>query len=93
MPCDCKSLTRAGLFYAVQAIQTLGVVVVHCPSIHIEVQVVTDLQTCCNKVVVKPISGCVRTCIYRPSARHHGALAWLRNIYLESSILYNYFLL
>ena len=25
------------------------------------VQVVTDLQTSCNKVVVKPISGCVRT--------------------------------
>jgi predicted RNA-binding protein with PIN domain len=24
-------------------------------------QVVTDLQTSCNKVVVKPISGCVRT--------------------------------
>ena len=23
--------------------------------------VVTDLQTSCNKVVVKPISGCVRT--------------------------------
>ena len=23
-------------------------------------QVVTDLQTSCNKVVVKPISGCVR---------------------------------
>jgi hypothetical protein len=24
-------------------------------------QVVTDLQTSCNKIVVKPISGCVRT--------------------------------
>jgi hypothetical protein len=28
------------------------------------VQVVTDLQTSCNKVVVKPISGCVRTCLF-----------------------------
>jgi hypothetical protein len=61
MPCDCKSLNRAGLFYAVQAIQTLGVVVVDYPSTHVEMQVVTDLQTSCNKVVVKPISGCVRT--------------------------------
>jgi hypothetical protein len=26
-----------------------------------KVQVVTDLQTSCNKVVVKPILGCVRT--------------------------------
>jgi hypothetical protein len=28
-------------------------------------QVVTDLQTSCNKVVVKPISGCVRTACFQ----------------------------
>jgi hypothetical protein len=28
---------------------------------HKNAQVVTDLQTSCNKVVVKPMSGCVRT--------------------------------
>ena len=54
MPCDCKSLSRAGLFYAVQAIlQTLGVVVVDYPSTHVRM---CKLLQICKQVVTRLLS-------------------------------------